>query len=354
MLEATTQPAIIGLDRLTRKAKPAAGKRLEDIGFYTLEDSRAANTSPTSPMWRCEMLVTSKCNFRCPYCRGPSAISRDVSGDIDYDTARDTLDQWIAGGLKNVRFSGGEPTLYKRLIDLVERCKAGGVERIAISTNGSASRRRYDELIDAGVNDFSVSLDSCCATFGNEMAGVGGRPWEHVVKNIRYLADRVYTTVGVVVTPETAASARDTIIFAHGMGVSDIRVISAAQWGKQLSGLDSLPPDILKAYPILNYRVRHFSEDRNVRGITVSDCSKCHLVKDDSVVAGRWHFPCVIAMREGAEPIGEVGPNMRQERMDWFDAHDSFAEPICRQNCLDVCIDYNNKAEAYARRDNAG
>ena len=152
--------------------------QLKNIGFYTLEDHRAKYTSASSPMWRCEMLVTSRCNFRCPYCRGGHEISRDVMGDIDFGVATRTLGTWIADGLKNVRFSGGEPTLYPDLGKLVAQCKDGGVERIAISTNGSADTMVYDQLIDAGVNDFSVSLDSCCSTFGNEMTGVCGSQWE--------------------------------------------------------------------------------------------------------------------------------------------------------------------------------
>ena len=47
--------------------------KLEDIGFYTLSDSRARNASENSPLWRCELLITSQCNFKCPYCRGTNS-----------------------------------------------------------------------------------------------------------------------------------------------------------------------------------------------------------------------------------------------------------------------------------------
>ena len=43
--------------------------KLEEIGFYTLDDERAKHASETSPLWRCELLLTNKCNFHCPYCR---------------------------------------------------------------------------------------------------------------------------------------------------------------------------------------------------------------------------------------------------------------------------------------------
>jgi len=38
---------------------------------------------------------------------------------------------------------------------------------------------------------------------------------------------------------------------------------------------------------------------------------------------------------------------MRNERMNWFSKHDTHNDAICRNNCLDVCIEYNNKFEKY-------
>ena len=43
---------------------------LKNIGFYTLSNERVKNTSETSQMKRCEMIITEYCNFKCPYCRG--------------------------------------------------------------------------------------------------------------------------------------------------------------------------------------------------------------------------------------------------------------------------------------------
>jgi len=68
---------------------------------------------------------------------------------------------------------------------------------------------------------------------------------------------------------------------------------------------------------------------------------------DDSIIAGDYHFPCVIYMREQGNAIGKVGPNMRAVRKLWSDNHDTHTDPICKKNCLDVCISYNNKFREY-------
>lgn len=76
--------------------------KLDDIGFYTLSDQRVKNVSGISPLWRCELLITSKCNFKCSYCRGT-----DSKADISLQEAVYIVDQWLSHDLKNIRFSGG-------------------------------------------------------------------------------------------------------------------------------------------------------------------------------------------------------------------------------------------------------
>ncbi|MFT3890595.1 MAG: radical SAM protein [Anaerolineales bacterium] len=128
--------------------------KLDDIGFYTLTDERAMHASQTSPMWRGEIIVTGRCNFNCIYCRKLS------HKDIDQNLALEVIELWLKDGLKNIRFSGGEPTLYRPLPLLVRKCREGRVERIGLSSNGSAPFHVYEQLLQEGVNDIAISLDS--------------------------------------------------------------------------------------------------------------------------------------------------------------------------------------------------
>lgn len=315
--------------------------KLEEIGFYTLSDKRAQNVSGSSPLWRCELILTDRCNFKCPYCRG---LRKDCKGDMTIERAKEVVDFWAAEGLRNVRFSGGEPIVWKDLPKLVAHAKMRGVERIAISTNGSAPLHHYKKLIDAGVNDFSISLDACCSSFGEEMCGGCPGAWEKVVENIREISKLTYVTVGVVFTERTIATCKDVVMFAHDLGVADIRVISSAQYNEVLTGLLDLPSEILDSHPILKYRIENFRKGRGVRGLSDFDAKRCHLVQDDMAIAGEFHFPCIIYLREGGNPIGKIGASMRQERVEWFKMHDCQKDKICKNNCLDVCIDFNNRS----------
>ena len=318
--------------------------KLDNIGFYTLREDRVKQAGKESPLWRCELILTDKCNFRCTYCKG---IREELKGDIELRLAKEVIDMWSTEGLRNIRFSGGEPTLYPYLEDLVKYAKYKGIERVALSTNGSVSLDYYKKLIKLGVDDFSISLDACCVDFGNKMAGVEG-VWEKVVRNIEELAKYVYVTVGIVINEDNIEEIEGIIELADSLGVSDIRVITAAQYNKLWNKDYIVESEKLNKYPILRYRIENIRGGRDVRGLKETDSRRCYLVLDDMAVAGKYHFPCIIYLREGGDYIGRIDNNLvREDRYKWFINHNSWKDYICRYNCLDVCIDYNNKYERY-------
>lgn len=338
--------------------------KMESIGFYTLEDSRAENVSLSTPLWRCELILTDTCNFKCPYCRG---IEEEHCGMMSWDDASFVVKMWGAHNLRNIRFSGGEPTLWKakevtaegvtihrNLIDLVKLAKEEGVRRIAISTNGSVDTKFYLKLAEAGVTDFSISLDACCAETGDKMAGDKKGAWQKVVDNIKTLSALTYVTVGVVFTEENVQEFKDIVKFAsEELGVSDIRILSAAQWNEKFKDV-RIDQEYLDKHPILKYRMANFNAGRHVRGLTVTDSAKCPLMLDDMAILNGYHYPCIIYLREQGLPVGKmdttVSPEVavakiRAERLAWVQANDVRKNHICAKNCLDVCIDYNNRVK---------
>jgi len=315
--------------------------KLAQIGFYTLSDSRAMTASSRTPLQRCELVLTDKCNFNCTYCR---KLRPEARGHLDRDTALETVSYWVSERIKTVRFTGGEPLLHPLLKGLVQYCKAGKAEHIAVSSNGSFPLQKYADLIEAGVNDFSVSLDACCSQLGDSISRAPGT-FDKVVKTIKFLGENTYVSVGMVFTEENVDQCREAVLFADSLGPSDIRVIPSAQFNRALSLLKDLPEEVLSKYPILRYRINHINEGRHIRGISPSDSNRCHLVVDDMASAGGMHFPCIIYLREGGAPIGRIGPGCREERLEWSLNHDTHSDPICKSNCLDCLVDYNNTAK---------
>jgi len=314
--------------------------KLEKIGFYSMKDSRAKTVFKESRLVRCELLITARCNFKCPYCR------KMKFEDISLKEAKRIIDLWSEYRLENIRFSGGEPTLHKNLVDIVRYSKQKGIKRIAVSTNGYSDFKIYKTLLKAGVNDLSISLDACCASMGDIMSGIKNS-FEKVTHNISKLSKLTYLTIGVVLTDKNKREVENIVKFSDTLGVSDIRVIPAAQNDFKLK-LD-IPKYILRKYPILNFRVTNFNENKGVRGIKKSDNSRCPLVLDDVAISNGKHYPCIIYMRERGKAIGKFDEDFMAERKSFYEKHNTHKDKICRKNCLDVCVMYNNKVRKYAK-----
>jgi len=314
---------------------------LDKIGFYTLTNERAKTASEKTPLSRCEIVLTNKCNFNCPYCR-------HIGGeDLEIKTAVKIINFALENKTKAIRFSGGEPTLYKDLGKLISLV-SGKIERIAISTNGSSNLSFYKNLIKMGVNDFSISLDACCAEDNKKMTG-NKNIWEIVISNIKELSKENYVTVGTVLTNDNIRKINEIVKFASDLGVADVRIIPAAQYDNTLNSL-SISKEILDKHPILKYRVNNIINGRKLRGLSKCDSHKCGLVLDDLAIMGDYHYPCIIYMRENGKPVGKVDKETRKQRKIWYDNHDTFEDEICKKNCLDVCIDYNNLYEEENRK----
>jgi len=105
--------------------------------------------------------VTDRCNFRCVYCMDP---------DFRYMPKQEllSLDEYVAVarvlvslGVTKIRITGGEPTLYPQLDDLIARFAALGVPDLSMTTNGSlVTLEKATRWKSLGLKRLTLSLDS--------------------------------------------------------------------------------------------------------------------------------------------------------------------------------------------------
>lgn len=105
--------------------------------------------------------LTEACNFRCSYCLpdGYQADGRPQFLGVE-EIAR-LVRAFATLGMHKIRLTGGEPSLRKDLVQIIERV-AGipGIRKIAITTNGTLLPRRLPDWHRAGLTALNVSLDS--------------------------------------------------------------------------------------------------------------------------------------------------------------------------------------------------
>lgn len=106
--------------------------------------------------------VTDRCNFRCTYCmpaEGLPWLSRTELLTVD---EIETLVRLLVGlGVREVKLTGGEPTVRAELVEIVGRLRAIDADLdLSLTTNGILLDRLAQPLRDAGLNRVSVSCDS--------------------------------------------------------------------------------------------------------------------------------------------------------------------------------------------------
>jgi GTP 3',8-cyclase len=104
--------------------------------------------------------LLNSCNLNCTYCR-PAQVENDklISGNfINY---KNSIKFMLKLGVKKIRFTGGEPTLYKKLPELIQFVKELNPSiYTAITTNGILMKQRAKILADAGLDSVNISIDT--------------------------------------------------------------------------------------------------------------------------------------------------------------------------------------------------
>lgn len=106
--------------------------------------------------------VTDVCNFRCTYClpngyQPASAKERFLS----LDEIRRIAGAFAAMGTEKIRLTGGEPTLRKDFLAIVDNIShIEGIKQLALTTNGYRMAKDVFEWKKAGITSINVSVDS--------------------------------------------------------------------------------------------------------------------------------------------------------------------------------------------------
>ncbi|MDO7869606.1 GTP 3',8-cyclase MoaA [Nocardioides jiangxiensis] len=105
--------------------------------------------------------LTDRCNLRCSYCMPAEGL--DWLPDETQLTDDEVVHLVRIGvehlGIREVRFTGGEPLVRRGLVDIVRRTAALGPE-VSLTTNGLGLARTAQALADAGLTRVNVSLDT--------------------------------------------------------------------------------------------------------------------------------------------------------------------------------------------------
>lgn len=106
--------------------------------------------------------VTDKCNLRCVYCMPAEGVPFRPHDELLRAEEIARFVRLAAGeGIRRVRLTGGEPLVFKGVVDLVREIRAiPEIQDISLTTNGLLLPRLAPALKEAGLDRVNVSLDT--------------------------------------------------------------------------------------------------------------------------------------------------------------------------------------------------
>jgi len=161
-----------------------------------------------------------RCNLKCVHCMIEGTMDRlEVVPDAAFDEVLENNRR--TGRWSGLVMTGSEITLRRDLPDLARRARDSGFKHIRIQTHGMhLARPGYVEtLVDAGVDEYFVSVAGCDAKTHDEITQVRGS-WDKMMRGLE-LVSRLPDTAIITNTVVTALSYRllpDVVSALDGIG----------------------------------------------------------------------------------------------------------------------------------------
>ncbi len=105
--------------------------------------------------------LTDHCNLRCIYCM-PEDMTFRPNPELMQDDEILTLTRLFASlGFDKIRLTGGEPTLRKNVVQIVNGiANTEGIRSVSMTTNGLLLSKLAQPLKDAGLQRVNISIDT--------------------------------------------------------------------------------------------------------------------------------------------------------------------------------------------------
>ncbi len=214
----------------------------EPISFVNMDVTEPFATKVDVP-FRMDLALTYKCNINCGHCYNQTRDTNELSTE-QWKIVMKTI--WDLG-IPHVIFTGGEATLRKDLVELIEFAESLGLIT-GLLTNGVklADEAYLNSLIEAGLDHIQITLESSDKKTHNKMTNADS--FDSTVSAIRNCVKAgIHTITNTTITEDNAAGMVETIQFVHDLGLKSIAANAIIYSGKALDGNFAVSTDKLES-----------------------------------------------------------------------------------------------------------
>ena len=188
--------------------------------------------------------TTHNCNLHCRYCYNHWNATHDaLSLNPQYSESLRTLKKLLTiADVTHITFTGGEPFLSQRFLELVLFCRMKEIGVTVISNGNAGTLETYRHLVALGVGTVEFPLHSADAPVHDRMTGVNGS-WSRSVQSIREVIGLKGKVVAVVVlTKLNCAGIAKTLHYVKSIGVKRVMLARFNIGGRGIRYREELLP----------------------------------------------------------------------------------------------------------------
>jgi len=194
------------------------------------------NYSLNSPL-RFDLALTYRCNNKCAHCYIPhERFSTDGKKPLGLEAWKKVIDVVYNVGVPHICFTGGEPTLFQHLPELISYARTKNLLTGLITNGRALSEKSYvKKLVESGLDHVQITLESHIPEVHDKMVCVDGA-WKETVEGIRNCVGKLHTITNSTLTKLNAPTFEDTLVFLKSHGIRTFASNSLIHSGK---GIDN-------------------------------------------------------------------------------------------------------------------
>lgn len=177
---------------------------------------------------RVDINVGYSCNERCKFCYYIQTVNdREKEKDLPTDEVKKQIAYIRNKGIEVLDFTGGEPTIRKDLIELIQYAKSLGFKSLSMITNGirMAQPDYTKACVEAGIDDFLLSIHGNEPSVHDRVTEIPGS-FDKAVLAAKHLQNYpVRVRMNCVVSGYNYKTPVETLELFHSLGIQTANFI---------------------------------------------------------------------------------------------------------------------------------
>lgn len=179
--------------------------------------------------YRMDLALTYRCQNDCGHCYNETKEKKELLPE----EWKQIIEKLWNLGIPHIVFTGGEPTLFPRIDELVAKSEEFG-QVTGMITNGRNLRKPgyLKELVRIGLDHVQITVLSHRESVHDELSGSAGA-WKETIEGLKVaLEEDLYVSTNTTIMRSNFGDIEETMRFLVGLGVKNIAFNSIIRSGK--------------------------------------------------------------------------------------------------------------------------